>query len=268
VRWVVVVVGAGAAAPLLFTTATYARWWWLQRHAPRGERLSMVWRCAAIVRESLALTMTLATFRGAPLTPGGVPPRTGPAVALVSAGSLGAWALRPLARRLDEHGWLPVEFRPARWDASLEDGGAQLHAFIRGLHPFTPVTTLIAFGRAGVLVRYCLRRYAVTGVRQVFTLATPHQGTEATLPWSASAQALRPRSPFMQHLATGDRVPQQFDVIAITSDFDAFIAPSSGAYYPGAFNIEVRGLGHFALARSARVWELIRENLTEVTGNQ
>jgi hypothetical protein len=71
----------------------------------------------------------------------------------------------------------------------------------------------------------------------------------------------------MQHLAAGDRVPQQFDVIAIASDFDAFIAPSSGAYYPGAFNIEVRGIGHFALARSARVWELIRENLAPTSSS-
>jgi hypothetical protein len=41
--------------------------------------------------------------------------------------------------------------------------------------------------------------------------------------------------------------------------------PPSAAYWPGAFNIEVRGLGHMSLLFSRRVYELVRENLDAPT---
>jgi hypothetical protein len=56
-------------------------------------------------------------------------------------------------------------------------------------------------------------------------------------------------------------VPQQFDVIAIHSDFDAMILPPRHAEYPGAFNIRVAGIGHNALLFSAKIYGLIAENL-------
>jgi hypothetical protein len=50
-------------------------------------------------------------------------------------------------------------------------------------------------------------------------------------------------------------------LIAIYSDFDAYLAPIDAAYCPGALNIEVRAVGHFHLLTSRKIFRLIRENL-------
>ena len=52
------------------------------------------------------------------------------------------------------------------------------------------------------------------------------------------------------------------DVIALYSDFDAWLQPVDDAYCPGGFNIAVSGIGHCAMLLSRRVADLIVENLT------
>ncbi|MGH7789324.1 MAG: hypothetical protein ACRERC_20810, partial [Candidatus Binatia bacterium] len=51
------------------------------------------------------------------------------------------------------------------------------------------------------------------------------------------------------------------DVIAIYSEFDAWLQPLGSAYCPGAFNIAIHGVGHCATLLSPRVAALIVENL-------
>jgi triacylglycerol esterase/lipase EstA (alpha/beta hydrolase family) len=123
------------------------------------------------------------------------------------------------------------------------------------------VVGLLGFGVGGLVLRQYLRRHPARSIQRVMTLGTPHQGVLTRLTHLPGWHALRPDAPAMQHLAAGDRVPQQFEVTAIYSDFDAVAAPAELAYYPGAFNIEVRGVGHFALLRSSRVADLVLENL-------
>src|SRR5207249_3829581 len=65
----------------------------------------------------------------------------------------------------------------------------------------------------------------------------------------------------LARLAADDPVPQLADCISIYSADDAVVVPPSRAYYPGAFNVEVRGLGHMSLLFSRRVYTLVRENL-------
>ncbi len=60
----------------------------------------------------------------------------------------------------------------------------------------------------------------------------------------------------------GGLVARACDCISIYSADDAVVVPASRAYYPGAFNIEVRGLGHLSLLFSQRVYALVRENLS------
>lgn len=50
------------------------------------------------------------------------------------------------------------------------------------------------------------------------------------------------------------------DCTSIYSTDDALV-PAVAAHYPGATNIEVRGLGHMSLLFSARVYDLVREHL-------
>jgi pimeloyl-ACP methyl ester carboxylesterase len=95
-------------------------------------------------------------------------------------------------------------------------------------------------------------RYAATHarVRRVVTLGTPHQGSQA-LPYRwLSGNAVRVP-------VTGSPA----DVMAIYSDFDAWLVPVDNAYYPGGFNIAIGGVGHCAMLRSRRVADLIVENL-------
>ena len=65
----------------------------------------------------------------------------------------------------------------------------------------------------------------------------------------------------MRDLGDADSVAGRFDAIALSSTFDAWIVPPDAAYYPGAFNIAVDGIGHYRLLFSRKIWELIDENL-------
>lgn len=242
-----------AAAPILIILAAYARWWWIGERAPENDPLPLGWACAALAEEVVALTLTGARALW-PHPPAGESITTAehPPIVLIAGGPLGPAALDPLRQRLTAHGWPTTLFRPSSWRIPTADAAAQLDAFLRaGRHRGT---VLIAYGSAGLILRYYLRRYPASGIRRVATIGTPHQETEAP------AVGTEPTS-LLRQLTAGDRVPQQFEVIAIYSDFDAFITPAIRAYYPGAFNIEVRGVGHFALARSARVFQLLVENL-------
>ena len=111
-------------------------------------------------------------------------------------------------------------------------------------------------GLGGFVSRYYVRRYPATNIRRVVTLGTAHQGT--MLP---GTRTLRPGSPFMTMMNAGDRVPQQFDVIAIHSSFDALVLPPANAFYPDAFNIQLHDVGHYTLLFSAKVYGLLAENL-------
>ena len=62
-------------------------------------------------------------------------------------------------------------------------------------------------------------------------------------------------------LAVDDLVPSVTDCTAIYSLDDALVIPAGNGYYPGAFNVELRGLGHTSLLFSKRVHRLVRENL-------
>ena len=56
-------------------------------------------------------------------------------------------------------------------------------------------------------------------------------------------------------------MPDGYDVISLYSDFDELVIPTANAEYNGAFNVQIRSIGHFSLLTSPRVFELIIENL-------
>ncbi len=123
---------------------------------------------------------------------------------------------------------------------------------------------LVAHSMGGLVARACIRaRGQASGVGRLITLGTPHQGTEIFPRFGLDPMVaqMRPGSPLLARLAADDPVPRLADCISIYSADDAVVVPASRAYYPGAFNIEVRGLGHLSLLFSRRVYALVRENL-------
>jgi len=245
---------------LLCNVACYAWRAWIVRRLPECDAVEPVGRLRAVwafARECAALATVLV------LVPvGWLMPRhrwsrgnRGPLVLVHGTGvSRGCfWLLR---RRLVRDGWSPVGcFEYALVGVSVERAAAQLRVFIQGLADRRPLT-LIGHGVGGLIARYYVRRYPGS-VRRVVTLGTAHQGT--MLPGN---RTLRPGSPLMTMMSAGDRVPLQFDVIAVHSSFDAFVLPPANAVYPEAFNIQLHDVGHYTLLFSAKVYRLLVENLS------
>ena len=106
---------------------------------------------------------------------------------------------------------------------------------------------IVAHGLGGLVARAYLRRPGMaSAVGRLITLGTPHEGQVAR-DWA--------------DLGDGEPLPPRVELISIFSGDDAFVTPPSRAYHPGAFNVEVGGVGHLSLLVSARVFELVRENL-------
>jgi len=158
------------------------------------------------------------------------------------------WLLR---RRLLRDGWSSVCcFNYAPFDATIENAAHRLRRVVDALASEQPGVTLIGHGRGGLVLRYYLRRFPAPNARRVVFLGTRHSvGNER----ESDARLL-------STLNAADRIPLQFDVIAIHSSFDALVPPADGRY-PGAFNVEISNVGHYALLFSAKVYHLIAENL-------
>lgn len=206
------------------------------------------WRgaIAAFVHEWLA---GLALLTASPFGMRATPPAAGArgVVVLVPelyCSSAGFWYLR---RRLSAAGWasVPGLARHARGS----DAFAALDACIAQL-PAGIEIVLLGHGSGGLIARAYAEARPQLHVRHVITLGTPHQGSRA-LPYRLLGAP--------QYAPSGGAAA--VDVIAMYSDFDAWLSPIDDAYCPRGFNIAVRGLGHCAMLQSRRVADLIAENL-------
>jgi triacylglycerol esterase/lipase EstA (alpha/beta hydrolase family) len=172
-----------------------------------------------------------------------------------------------LVRRLRRDGWLHLYGvrHTAMW-GDIERSAERLQDAVDVVLRRSGAShvDIVAHSMGGLVARaYVRRRGAGSRVARLITLGTPHRGTQA-LRWLAldsMVGQMRPGSALLDRLAADDPVPTLTDCTSIYSADDALVVPSDGAYYPGAFNIEVRGLGHLALLFSPRVYELVRENL-------
>ncbi|HUI26989.1 MAG TPA: alpha/beta fold hydrolase, partial [Candidatus Kryptonia bacterium] len=187
---------------------------------------------------------------------------TNHSIVLIHGWGLNAASLWLLRRRLVARGCGSVRiFTYSTRRVDVERAAERLRDFLAELQRECPTqVTLIGHSLGGLVARYCLRRYPAHGVRRLITLGTPHHGTSAARVGYRIGR-LVPESPLLRRLNTGDHVPDQFEVIAISSSFDALVTPPGNADYPGAFNIRIRDVGHNALLFSPRVFTLIAENL-------
>jgi len=172
------------------------------------------------------------------------------------------WLLR---HRLLRDGWGPVccfEYRSLSLD--VEGAAARLRIAVEEMRTARSAPQplmLVCHSLGGLVARYYARRYRAPHVRRIITLGTPHGGTALAGLHRNGSHKLAPRSSFLATLGAADRVPQQFDVIAIQSTFDAMILPPRNAEYPGAFNVVVNDVGHNALLFSSKIYRLVAENL-------
>jgi pimeloyl-ACP methyl ester carboxylesterase len=166
--------------------------------------------------------------------------------------SAGFWYLR---RRLGSLGWDGIAGLERTRRSDVQRAIADLDVRLAGLPAGTELV-FVGHGVGGLLAHhYAIARPALP-VRHVITLGTPHRGSSA-LPYRLLGAALAP--------APSDA---RVDVIALYSDFDAWLQPIDDAYCAGAFNIAVSGIGHCAMLLSGRVADLIAENLAAPLPNR
>jgi hypothetical protein len=254
-----------ATAPISIVVALYARWWWAGGRGPDSERLPLAWSVAAFAGEVAALTSVAVCALRSRHAPRRDPTEWSANIVLLAGGPLGEAVLASLIERLAAAGWVATLFRPSSWQIPAGELVAELDAFLVAQERRAD-RVLIGYGNTGLILRHYLRRFPARGMRHVVTIATPHQGTAAPLVGFGSPPV--PSAEGLRRLAAGDRVPNQFEFIAIASDCDEFIAPATHGHYPGAFNVQVRAVGHFALVRSQRLFELLMENLGPAPGHR
>jgi pimeloyl-ACP methyl ester carboxylesterase len=241
----ILVITALAALPLLaVTAAAYA--------IDRGHRgdagtepLNFAGSLWAFLHEWLAGVALLAAWpfrlRGKPSTDAR---RVAVLVPEMHCSSASYWYLQ---RRLRAAGWSAIAgvHRTGHVAQTNEALDAQL-----ALLPAGAELVLVGHGVGGLLVRDYAERRPDLHIRHVVTLGAPHQGSRA-VPYRWF------RAPTLPPAPSEPRV----DVIALYSDFDAWLVPIDDAYCPRGFNIAVRGVGHCAMLQSRRVADLIVENL-------
>jgi triacylglycerol lipase len=260
-------------AIVVVNVVAYAGWAWAwRRRDPTCELLddeppplwparALAWvrtfalECAASLGVALSVPLELGreTIRG-----------SGPPVVIVTGWLQHRGQVGRLARRLRRDGLAVVVASAPGHD--LESRAASLAETIGRVRREigAPAVDVVACGTGGLVARACVQAHGrACGIGRLITLGTPHQGTRAFawLDRLGPLAELRPTSSLFRRLGAQDPVPATVDCISIYSVDDALVVPADAAYYRGAFNIELRGLGHLSLARSWRVYELILENL-------
>lgn len=245
----------------------------LQRAAAANllEPLGMLSACWAFIKECAALAAAVPLALLGWLLPRHCSSTAGRgAIVLLHGWGTNCGALWLLRYRLLRAGWGPVCcFGPLTCRLDLEGAAARLRVLLERVvsASATPAPVMVVgFGVGGLVLRYCLRRYPASGIRRVITIGTPHRGTEVARVLGPFGSALVPRSAFLRRLNTADRLPQQFDVIALHSTFDATVLPLEYALYPGALNVQFSEIGHFTLLFSSKVFRVLRENLAAPPG--
>jgi pimeloyl-ACP methyl ester carboxylesterase len=274
-RFVLAVLGGVLAAAVLANAIAYAgAAAYRRRHARRCiEDEPPPWPArvlassAIFTGECLALALVLLATPLAAWRARSAPAAGRRPIVLVHGYGLHAASFVALARRLRRDGWPHVHavtLVPLGGD--IERSARRLGAAIDRIRAAsgTPQVDVVAHGMGGLVARAYVRgRGRASGIGRLLTIGTPHQGTHA-LAWLAfdpMVRQMRPGSPLMTRLLADDPVPALADCTAIASAHDARVVPPDLAYWPGAFNVEVQRLGHVSLLFSARVYELVRENL-------
>ncbi len=242
------------AIPLGATAANTIAHWSRTRPQTSGNRqIPGKLSVRGLIDEAFA---TAAAFLGplAALAPAAAPSDDRPASLAILHESPWAAASWLLVRRLRAAGWHVALFNaPAQ--PTPPQAAANLAQQILAKLGDKRSVTLVGIGGAGLPAR----QLAATDPRftRVVTVATPHRGSFSR----AFRASLRPQSTYLADIAEADPPARSFDAVALYSDGDAWLEPTTAAYYPGAFNLEIHDIGHLSMLFSRRVFGYIEENL-------
>lgn len=239
-----------AGLPLAVNAAAYASLRQAQRRAPEAALTPPIFLPAFLVEWLASLVWLVARLEWLRRPALRAPQGTLILVPEVRGSAASFWWLRA---RLADAGWASVAAPGIGGAADLDAAAAALEAWLRRQPPAAAPLVLLGHGIGGVVARRCAQRAGAPAVRHVVTLGSPHQGSSA-LPYSVLGAAGAAAAAPLNEAAT-------VDVIAIYSEFDAWLQPLEKAYCPGAFNIAIHGVGHCATLLSPRVASLIVENL-------
>lgn len=170
----------------------------------------------------------------------------------------GIWS--PFKRWLDARNMGPVytlSYGPplAPVDTFADQAAARIDAILAA----TGAAQVVVVGHSlgGIVMRAYLRRYGGAKIARLITVGTPHEGSvHAYMGFGTSIAQLRPGNDWMGALATpaGPALPP---IVSIWSWHDSMVAPQTSSRIAFGHNITVAGIGHNALLRDARVFELI-----------
>ncbi len=168
------------------------------------------------------------------------------------------WALIPILRSA---GFAPV--RAMNLEPLL--GGIDQHAAavereLRSLQQQTGSArvTIIAHSMGGLVARASLSVAGPNVIAQIITIASPHHGTAvACRIRSRPTQQMCPGSPFLERLNAPLDPTAGSAFTSLYSLEDNLVAPATSAQLAGGESKPLRGLGHFALLRSASSIECV-----------
>jgi pimeloyl-ACP methyl ester carboxylesterase len=211
----------------------------------RDEPLGIVSALAAIGCETLASAVTLAAapFRIRPERP---TRWTRGVIVLVPELYCSSASFWYLAHRLRAAGWTVIAARERPRAADAEHVVAAITACADAVPDGIEVVAL-GHGMGGRLARQWADR--AKNRPRVVTLGAPHGG---------GGRLYRLLG---VDTATTEDARTAASTTVIYSGFDAWLPSIDGGYCPGAFNVEIRGIGHFAMLWSPRIVALVLENL-------
>jgi len=200
--------------------------------------------------------------------PGDPPPRSADAPVLLLHGVLcNAGSMHDLRVALVARGVGPVytlSYGPPL--ASIDSFIDQLAGKIDAILAATGARQVAIVGHSmgGLIARAYLRRHGPQRVGTVITIGTPHKGSvHAWLFPGVSLGQLRPSNAWLAELGRA-RPSKEVRIVSIWSWHDSMVAPQTSAELAGAENIALAGIGHNALVRNERVYDIVATELKRV----
>lgn len=178
-----------------------------------------------------------------------------PAIVLVHGIACNRAVWQPLLARLGEAGFGAVHalnLEPLFGDIDVYalDLSARI-AQIKRETDDRPVV-IVAHSMGGLVARAALRHLTPGTAGRIVTVATPHHGTALACRFGwICARQMCPGSPWLRALNGAQEGRFALPLTSLYSLDDNLIIPASSAVLRGARSVELRGVGHLGLLRSA-----------------